>query len=175
MTLRLPLCSLLLIAAFPALAQTSPEIPVSLQVPAGHTLKFSARAQGYQIYQCAQDKVDPKLYGWNFTGPQADLFDANGDKVLSHYAGPTWEARDGSKIVGTVKANEKGPDPDAISWLLLEAKAAGPVGTMNNVKYVQRLQTSGGKAPADGCKAETVGALKNVAYKAQYYFYGPAK
>lgn len=175
MTLRLPLCSVLLIAAFPVLAQQSPEIPASLQVPAGHTLKFSARAQGYQIYQCAQDKADPKLYTWNFTGPQADLTDNLGNKVLTHYAGPTWEAKDGSKSVGTVKANEKSPDPDAIPWLLLEAKATGPVGTMNNVKYVQRLQTSGGKAPVDGCKAETVGALKNVAYMAQYYFYEPAK
>ena len=175
MTLRLPLCSVLLFAAFPALSQQAPAIPDSLKVPPGHTLKFSARAQGYQIYQCGQDKADPKLYSWNFTGPQADLFDTKGDKVLSHYAGPTWEARDGSKIVGTVKANEKSPDPDAISWLLLEAKPTGTAGTMNDVKYVQRLQTSGGKAPADGCKAETVGALKNVAYMAQYYFYEPAK
>lgn len=175
MTLRLPLSAALLLAAFPVLAQQPPAIPTTLQVPAGHALKFSARAQGFQVYQCAQDKVDPKLYAWNFTGPQADLFDATGNKIISHYAGPTWEAKDGSKVVGTVKVTEKSPDPDAISWLLLEAKPSGPVGTMNSIRYVQRLQTSGGKAPTDGCKADTVGTSKNVEYLAQYYFYEAAK
>ncbi len=178
MTSRLPLISALLFAALPvtnAMAQGQPNVPDALKVPLGHTLKFSARGQGFQVYQCGPDKVDPKLYAWTLSGPQADLLDAQGNKLGTHYAGPTWESKDGSKAVGEVKANEKSPDPNAIAWLLLETKSSGPVGVMSSITHVQRLQTSGGKAPADGCKASTAGKTTSVPYMAQYYFYEAAK
>ncbi len=178
MTPRLPLVFALLFAALPvtnAMAQEAPSVPESLKVPLGHVLKFSAHAQGFQVYQCGPDKADPKLYAWTLTGPQADLFDAQGNKLGTHYAGPTWESRDGSKVLGQVKANEKSPDANAIAWLLLETKPSGPVGVMNSITHVQRLQTSGGKSPVDGCKAATAGATTNVPYMAQYYFYEAAK
>ena len=175
MTPRLNLVSALLFAALPAAAQEAPSVPDTLKVPPGHTLKFAAHAQGFQVYQCGPDKTDPKAYTWTLTGPQADLFDAQGAKLGTHYAGPNWESKDGSKVVGQVKASEKSPDPKAIAWLLLETKPSGPVGVMNSITHVQRLQTNGGKAPADGCNASTAGATTNVPYMAQYYFYEAAK
>jgi len=178
MTPRLSHAVGLLFAALPmmnTLAAEAPPVPDSLKVPPGHTLKFSARAQGFQIYQCGPDKADPKAYTWTLTGPQADLFDAQGQKIISHYAGPTWESKDGSKIVGQVKGNEKSPDHDAIAWLLLETKSTGSIGVMNSITHVQRLQTSGGKPAAGGCKADTAGTTTNVPYMAQYYFYEAEK
>lgn len=169
-----PVLTALLFAALPAMAQVAQEPPPvadAIKVPLGYKLKFSARGQGFQVYQCGPDKVDPKVYAWTLSGPQADLLDAQGNKIGTHYAGPTWESKDGSKIVGTMKANDKGPDPKAIAWLLLDAKPAGGTGVMSNITLVQRLQTNGGKAPEGGCTAATAGTSANVAYFAQYYFY----
>jgi hypothetical protein len=157
------------------LAQQAPAVPDALKVPLGHVLKFAAHADGFQVYQCGQDKADPKLYAWTLTGPQADLFDTQGNKLGTHYAGPTWESKDGSKIVGQVKASDPSPDPASIAWLLLEAKSTAGVGAMNSITHVQRLQTHGGKAPTAGCKAETAGTSVNAPYSAMYYFYEAAK
>ena len=161
----------MLFAAFPATAQEASPVADALKAPVTAILKFAARAEGFQIYQCSQDKADPKLYAWNLTGPQADLFDTQGNKIGLHYAGPTWESKDGSKIVGQVKANTPSPDKDAIAWLLLETKQAGGSGAMNGVNYVQRLQTHGGRAPQGGCNEKTAGTSVNAPYTAMYYFY----
>jgi hypothetical protein len=42
---------------------------------------------------------------------------------------------------------------------------------MTDVTFVQRVATSGGNAPAEGCRAETVGAVARVPYRAVYCFY----
>ena len=39
-----------------------------------------------------------------FQGAAAELVDAQGRPFAKHYAGPTWEAPDGSRIVGKVLA-----------------------------------------------------------------------
>lgn len=152
-----------------------PPAPDALKVPPGHALKVSVKASGFQIYECGADKTNPAAFVWNFSAPQADLFDAQGKKLGKHYAGPTWEGEDGSKIVGQVKASDKGTDAGAISWLLLEAKANSGDGIFSHISHVQRLATSGGKAPAEGCDATTKGAISKVPYTAQYYFYEAAR
>ena len=93
---------------------------------------------------------------------------AKDKKIGKHYAGPTWESNDGSKVVGEVKANDDGPDATAIPWLLLSAKATSGQGVFSPVKSIQRLYTSGGKAPAAGCDAAHTGQEARVAYKARY-------
>jgi hypothetical protein len=42
---------------------------------------------------------------------------------------------------------------------------------MTNVTSIQRLNTSGGVAPASGCDADHLGAVANVPYTADYFFY----
>jgi hypothetical protein len=44
---------------------------------------------------------------------------------------------------------------------------------MKNVSSIQRLQTKGGKAPADGCGASHKGEQARISYTAEYYFYVP--
>jgi hypothetical protein len=173
------LCGLLLAGLFPAAAvlaaEAPPQAPEALQVPPGHVLKLAVKAEGFQIYECGADKNNPAAFAWNLTGPQADLFDAQGKKIGKHYAGPTWESLDGSKVVGKVKASDKGPDANAVAWLLLDAKSTGGSGVLSSITHVQRLATVGGKAPADGCTAQTKDAVTSMPYSANYYFYEAAK
>jgi len=149
---------------------TSPAIPETLKVPASQTLSVSAQATGVQICECAASKTDPTRFEWAFKAPEAELFDNAGNKIGKHYAGPTWESNDGSKAVGEVKARDDGPDPNAIPWLLLSAKSEGN-GIFGKTQSVQRVNTAGGKAPADGCSQAQVGKVARIPYRATYSFY----
>jgi len=120
---------------------TVPVVPDNLKVPAGQTLSLVSRATGVQIYECSVGKTDPAKFEWAFKAPEADLFDLSGRKIGKHYAGPTWESDDGSKVIGEVKARDDGPDASAIPWLLLSAKSASGAGVFGRTKSIQRLHT----------------------------------
>ncbi|HMK43440.1 MAG TPA: DUF3455 domain-containing protein [Dissulfurispiraceae bacterium] len=145
----------------------------ALKVPASQALLLEAGANGYQIYECKAAKDDPMRSEWVFKAPEADLFDRSGTKIGRHYAGPTWEANDGSKVVGEVRAKLDSPDAGAIPWLLLNAKEHYGDGEFAKVQSIKRMQTSGGIAPSEGCTPERIGAESRVPYKARYNFYGP--
>ena len=149
----------------------APLVPENLKVPASQTLAVVAQASGAQIYECNASKADPARFEWVFKAPEAELFDNAGKKIGKHYAGPTWESDDGSKVVGEVKARDDGPDVNAIPWLLLSAKSAEGNGTFGKTQSVQRVKTVGGKAPADGCNQAQLGKFARVAYRATYNFY----
>lgn len=154
----------------PADAQAA-DVPESLRVPATQTLAVSLQARGVQIYECGVSKADPARFEWIFKAPEAELFDQAGKKIGKHYAGPTWEAEDGSKVVGAAKARDDGPDANAIPWLLLSAMSAEGNGIFGRTQSVQRLNTVGGKAPADGCDQAQLGKVARVNYRATYNFY----
>ena len=152
-------------------AGTMPEVPEALKVPATQVLSLETQAAGVQIYECKASKDDPTRFEWAFKAPEAELFDSAGKKIGRHYAGPTWESNDGSKVVGEVRARDNGPDPKAIPWLLLSAKSTSGSGVFSKTQSIQRLQTTGGIAPAEGCTQAQVGKEARVTYKAKYYFY----
>ena len=118
---------------------------------------------GVQIYDCKDPGTGP---AWVFRAPQATLTDRRGAFAGTHYAGPTWESKDGSKVVGTRLAGAT-VDPTAIPWLLLGAASHAGSGRMEEVTYVQRVRTSGGLAPAGPC---AVGDVAEVPYTATYCF-----
>jgi hypothetical protein len=148
-------------------------VPVSdnLRVSATQTLSLETHAIGVQIYDCKPGKDDPARFEWVFRAPEADLFDVAGKKIGKHYAGPTWESNDGSKVVGEIKARDDGPDPNAIPWLLLSAKSTSGDGVLGKTVSVQRVRTVGGKAPVAGCSQAEAGKEVRVPYSATYYFY----
>jgi hypothetical protein len=154
-----------------AWAQPVPEVPQALRVPATEILSFSAQARGAQIYRCSAGKSDPASFEWVLVGPEADLFDDAGEPIGKHYAGPTWESKDGSKVVGEVKAKVNSLDPNAVAWLLLGVKTSEGKGVFSGVKSIQRLNTVGGQTPAEGCNRSRLGEESKVPYKAVYYFY----
>jgi hypothetical protein len=126
-----------------------------------------------QIYECQATKDDPSKFDWVFTAPEAQLFDHSGKLIIKHYAGPTWEATDGSAVVGEVTAKDNGPDAMAIPWLLLRVKSTSGHGVLSRVQFVQRINTLGGKAPAGGCSQLLLGSPVRMQYTADYLFYGP--
>ncbi|HEV8109402.1 MAG TPA: DUF3455 domain-containing protein [Burkholderiales bacterium] len=156
----------------PALA-SDPEasMAVKLRVGADESLATIASAKGVQIYECRATQGKYGKYEWALVGPEADLFDTRGMKVGRHYTGPSWEANDGSKVVGSVLASATAPDAVAIPWLLLGAKSVGPAGTFSTVSSVRRVHTTGGIAPDSGCSAAAAGTLVRVPYTADYYFF----
>src|SRR5712691_956584 len=143
---------------------TNPLAPENLKVPAGQTLSLVSPATGVQIYECGASRTDPTKFEWVFKAPEADLFDLSGKQIGKHYAGPTWESNDGSKVVGEVKARDDGPSASAIPWLLLSAKSTSGNGAFSQTQVFSGCTPSAGKAPAAGCNRAQLGKEARVAY-----------
>jgi hypothetical protein len=163
--------ALALLAGYAFASQpTPPASPAQkLKVDPEESLSMVVPAKGVQVYECRASQGG--AHEWAFVGPEADLFDTRGMKIGRHYAGPSWEAFDGSKILGSVKASTTAPDEGAIAWLLLGAKSVGPEGTFSDVSSVRRVHTTGGIAPDSGCSAAAAGTMVRVPYTADYYFF----
>lgn len=159
--------------AGPATPSSSPAIPANLEPSSDQTLAIVLTAKGVQIYECRPVPGEPARFEWAFKAPEADLFDAQGQKVGRHYAGPTWELDTGGKVVGRVKAKADAPDAQSIPWLLLEAAESKGEGVMRKVLSIQRVDTVGGKAPAEGAGQAKSGQEIRVEYAATYRFFVP--
>jgi hypothetical protein len=149
----------------------TPMVPDNLKVPPTQILSVAAQAKGVQIYECSASNANPTRFEWIFRAPEAELLDSAGKSIGKHYAGPTWESNDGSKVVGEVKARDDGPDANAIPWLLLTAKSTEGTGVFGKTQSIQRVKTAGGKAPVGGCDQTQAGKVARVDYQAAYYFY----
>ena len=143
--------------------------PPALAPAADQDLAFALDAQGVQRYQCVQSTTG---FTWTFVAPDADLFSLHGHQlVVHHFAGPTWLYKDSSSVLGAKTAGAI-VDPNAIPWLLLNVTShGGAEGRLSDITSIQRLQTTGGNAPATGCDADHVGAESDVLYAARYFFY----
>jgi hypothetical protein len=146
------------------------EVPQKLQPPANEQLLQQVHAKGDQVYTC---KADGANFAWTLKAPDAQLFDKADKPFGKHFAGPSWEASDGSRITGKAVANEPSPDADSIAWVLITVVSHTGDGVLARVTSVQRLHTKGGKAPASGCDAAHVGQEVRVAYSADYLFFAP--
>ncbi|PTR32492.1 uncharacterized protein DUF3455 [Luteibacter sp. OK325] len=129
---------------------------------------IEAFGKGVQIYVC---KPAAAAYAWTLKAPEATLSDAKGNVIGKHFAGPSWQANDGSTVVGEALNASPSPDAGAIPWLVLHAKSHAGNGTMANVAYVVRTRTEGGVAPASSCDASHVNAEIRVPYSAVYLFF----
>jgi hypothetical protein len=125
----------------------------------------------------------------HFLSPDASPNDA-APKPLP-FGNATWQSSfDSSKVWAQVFVNSNsmpasipgGSDPTscpntgAIACLLLQSIGSqqGPTGgkILSQTTFVQRLNTRGGSAPADGCSVSTdVGNQTLVPYTADYYFF----
>jgi hypothetical protein len=178
-TIRLPRLLLAAIAALVAAGPLAtaadahprgPVVPDAIKVPAGNKLFLTGHAVGVQIYSCNGT-------AWSLTGPRANLYDDHGRLIITHFAGPTWQAKDGSQAKGTL-VQPAPVDPTAIPWLLLSATSTpGPHGggKLVGTTYIQRINTTGGLGSSAGtCGAENAGATAEVPYTADYYFWRKA-
>jgi hypothetical protein len=146
------------------------QVPEALQPPANEQQVLQLHAKGDQVYSC---KVDGPQPGWTLKAPDAQLFDKDGKVFGKHFAGPSWQASDGSRVAGKAAANAPSPEADSIPWLLVKVVSREGEGVLARVTSVQRINTKGGKAPASGCDAEHAGQEVRVAYSADYVFFAP--
>jgi hypothetical protein len=132
-------------------------------------------ARGSQIYTCkgtAGIDGGATTYAWTLKAPDAKLYDDECALAATHFAGPTWQSSiDGSAVVGARVAGAPSPLSDAIPWLLLKAVSNTGEGIFASVTAIQRVDTTGGVAPATGCSQSTVDTDTSVPYTATYYFY----
>ncbi|MEZ5400282.1 MAG: DUF3455 domain-containing protein [Bryobacteraceae bacterium] len=171
----------------------APPAPANLQVPSGNSIYLKGQAEGTQNYVCAASASGPQ---WKPMGPQATLFVTfpwiNGQgkqQITTHFLSanpaeggtprPSWQGSlDTSMVWGNPIANSTDPAyvaPGAVAWLLVQAVGtqAGPMGgkMLSETTYIQRLNTSGGVAPATGCDAASYGKVALAPYTTDYYFY----
>ena len=157
---------------FPTIVCADASIPEQIKPPAGSSPILTAHAKGDQIYQCT---LSSSVYSWQLQAPDAKLFDAQGKVVGSHYVGPVWEYKEGSRVVGRV-LNKIDVAPDSsISWLLVEVIAHKGDGLFSEVRFINRINTHGGLSPVSGCDSNHLGTEKRVAYTADYIFYATRK
>ena len=126
-------------------------MPSTIAVEAGHKVSLIGHAEGVQKYTCNTVAGGGYVWGPGST-PQANLYDDHGKLIMTHFGGPSWQAKDGSTVVA---ARVDGvPVAGTIQWLLLKVTSAtdGPDGgdRLSGTKFIQRINTTGGVAPAAG-------------------------
>ena len=171
--MQLVIAALLFSSPLPAQYSTQPEqqeIPPALQPPVNEKLILQLHGTGDQIYTC---KSENGQFSWTLKAPDAQLLDIKGQPFGKHFAGPTWQSNDGTRITGKLAATLDSPDADSIPWLLLKVVSHTGNGILSRATTIQRLHTQGGKAPADGCDSDHVSQEVLVAYSADYLFYAP--
>jgi hypothetical protein len=173
--IALAIAVLIILASALATAQikdSPPQVPDAIHSPSGTEVVLVAHASGSQIYTC-QAGTDGK-FGWTLKAPQAELRDRNDQVIGEHTAGPTWKLKDGSAVTGKAAARADSPDANSIPWLLVNVVSHSGKGLLDSVTTIQRVNTHGGKAPADGCDASRHDAETKSSYTADYYFYAAA-
>jgi hypothetical protein len=170
-----------------------PPVPANLEVPEGNTAFLVGHAIGTQNYVCL-----PSGAGFTYVlfTPEATLCNDHDKQIITHYFSPnlapfdpsdlnkiraTWQASDTSTVWAAASDSASHDDfPEfvadgAIAWVKLTVVGAedGPRGgdTLSDTTFIQRLNTSGGIAPADCTSPADVGKEAFVPYTADYFFY----
>jgi len=128
------LAALLLVAVAPVGADESagnrfPDLGDcdELRVDEGNIVAFEADGVGVQIYRWNGTN-------WVFVAPEAVLFHGRA-AVAIHFAGPTWQSKSGSEVVGAT-IEHCSPDPTAIPWLKLGAVSSEGPGIFDGVTFI---------------------------------------
>jgi hypothetical protein len=163
--------SCLLLATAPAWAAVSPPGRTSpaLSASPGEEAAFMLTGDGVHIYQCKQVDANGR-WGWVFTAPDATLYE--GSRTVGTLQVPNlWESTaDRSSVAGVVRATQPAGSSN-LPWAALNAQPIGESGMFAGVTSIQRVNTQGGAAPANGCGPGNDGAESRVNFRADYYFY----
>lgn len=124
-------------------------------------------ATGVQKYTCQANGT------WLFTDPEAELFKTTGapNQLGTHFLNfatgrPVWQLKGGTSVEAARTQSASGGAGN-IALLLLQAVDTSP-GRLGHTTWIQRLNTTGGVAPAGTC---TPGATAAVPYTADYFFW----
>jgi Protein of unknown function (DUF3455) len=179
-----------------------PTTPAEITPPAGNSALLLGRGVGTQGYVCLPTPTGASwtVNGARPEATLFETFFGQDFQIITHFLSPntnpnqaapnplpfanaTWQSSlDSSKVwAQTVHSIAAGTDPScpndgAIGCLLLQSIGTqpGPTGGkgMTKITFIQRLNTRGGLAPADGCStAADVGHQRLVPYSADYFFF----
>ena len=160
-------------AAARPVPQTVPGDPLDPRTYAPDSRLFLVvSAGGVQKYACQPNGT------WLFTDPEATLYSSTGKPIGSHFLNfatgrPVWRLQDGSSVEAARAVTASGGIGN-IAWLLLRAveTTTGADGDrLAATTWLQRLNTSGGLAPAGACAP---GDTLYVPYTADYSFWRAA-
>ena len=140
----------------------APEVPDDIAVTGNYRVHFHGFGVGVQMYTWNGANWGPAV-------PSATLFDDDGNIVATHFAGPRWKSNSGSIVLGGVVQPTVTVDTNAIPWVKLEALTTEGPGIFADTKFIQRVNTTGGKAPA--ANGTFIGQVASVPYTADYFFY----
>jgi hypothetical protein len=164
--LFLALCALSAAAAI----VEPPGLPRSLRVSSGEEPVLLLAGNGTNLYQCRPLLTEPGAFAWAFVTPDATLYD-DGRPVATHTAAYRWDASgDRSSVTGVIIAARLVGRND-LPWALFRGIAAAEAGLFAAITSIQRVNTLGGAAPAQGCDAAHGGEETQVPFSADYYFY----
>jgi hypothetical protein len=144
--------------------------PGGLALPEHAVVVAVGYARGHQVY-LGRLQVNGSL-SWELAGPEATLWDSAGKPFAIHRKGPTWDTRDGTRLVGQLPPlwsyQPPGSQKGDLPWILVRVRALGASGSSSRVNYVARVATHGGGPP----KRPPVrpGERLRVPYKAVYLF-----
>ncbi len=144
-------------------------VPATLVPPPGNVLTSVFKARGVQVYGCTNG-------AWALLEPAASLtgitLNPTRRATAIHFRGPSWQSdSDGTLVEGTSPVSAPSTTPNSIPQLLVTAKLSRGTGVFGGVTFIQRLNTSGGVAPAGACAA---GDITSVPYRADYRFFKKA-
>jgi hypothetical protein len=165
------LLSLCTAASFSAQANDArtpelPEVCGRIAAPEGTHVVFHVFAVGVQIYHWNGT-------AWVFFNPAAILYADAGhqSEVGIHFGtptGPAWQTTSGSMVIEQ-RVDGCTPDPTAIQWVLLHTLTSQGGGVLQDVSFVQRVNTVAGIAPTE--PGAFVGEERQMPYTAEYVFY----
>jgi hypothetical protein len=181
---------------------TSPVTPAAITPPTGNSAFLVGHAMGTQGYVCLPTSTgaswtvnsarpEATLFTTIF-GEAVEIIthflspNTNPNEFAPNplpFGSPTWQSSfDSSKVWGratqsiTAGSDPSCPNAGSITCLLLQVIGSeqGPAGgkLLTKTTFVQRLNASGGSAPATGCLVSgDVGKQVLVPYTADYYFF----
>jgi hypothetical protein len=180
----------------------NPTTPAAITPPAGNSAFLLGHAVGTQGYVCLPTSTSASWTVNNARPEATLFTNIFGEaiQIITHFlspntnpnefapnplpfANPTWQSSfDSSKVwAQTTHAIAAGSDPScpnagSIACFLLQVIGSehGPTGgkLLTKTTFIQRLNTSGGSAPATGCLVPgDVGKQALVPYSADYFFF----
>ena len=156
----------------PAKEYSQDKLVESIRVPAGNVVALETTGVGVLNYECRNNVAATGQMGWTLITPKADLIDRTG-KTIGTYGGPpaTWTHNDGSTVIGTQMAIAPTTGGNNIPVQLSRGVPGMNAGAMQNVTYIQRINTKGGQDLSKACGPADVGDKLTLPYQADYIFW----
>ena len=156
----------------PAKEYSQDRLVEAIRVPAGNTVVLETTGVGVLNYECRANVAATGTIGWTPVSPKADLIDRTG-KTVGSYSGPpaTWTHMDGSSVVGTQVSLSPVVGSNNIALQLSRGTPGMNAGVLQNISYIQRVNTKGGQDLSKACGPADIGDKLTLPYQADYIFW----